>query len=182
MSYTTIFFLKKDRVLSADFQNAWLSAMYVWTDFAKRHCGMSGFPHLDQEDQMAVWNVGNRNPEKVPRYEQIVMLSTMDGALFEADHWPELVAAFEKYGKDHPNSSIAEQGKCIKEFMQSDEGKDVLGIAWRQTSVCGDTMWAIDDEESDDYIPYDPEASDDHFWAFDQLNDSHPVGESNNAN
>ncbi len=169
MSETTIFFLAGENSKSVDFKNAFRGALYIWNDVAKRYCGFETFPHFKVDDQMKVWNFGNNNPDKMPRHEAIVMASTMDKALLEPNKWQELVEAFERYGIDNPNSSIGQQATVIREVMEADHDNKITGIAWRQTSVCGDCMWTPWNEETEEYDSYDPAQNDKHFWIIEQI-------------
>ena len=173
MSQTTIFFLAGDESFTVDFKNSFRGAMYVWNDIAKRYCGFDHFPSFSLDDQMEVWNFANNNPEKMPIHEAIVMASTMDKALLEPDKWIELVEAFEKYSLDHPDSSIGDQAAAIREAMESEKASLIKGIGWRQTSVCGDSLWEVWSEESDDYDAYCPNSSDEHFWIVGQAKDAY---------
>lgn len=85
MSYTTIFFLKKDKVLSSDFKNAFRGAMYVWNDFAKRYCEMDGFPLNNEE----CWIF---NPDECSHPQSLVCPVVMSADDFrelikQAGHW-----------------------------------------------------------------------------------------------
>lgn len=168
MSETTIYFLKKDGCVTADFKNAFRSAMYIWQDVGKRYCGFDGFPMFSDDDRMEIWNYHYRHPGVMAEHEAITMLTTMDGALCEPDQWQRLADALEQYGTEHPNSSFAEQGMTIRAVMESDEAEGVLAIGWRQTSV-GDTRWESFDDEGEELIHYDPESGDSHFWIMGQF-------------
>lgn len=173
MSETTIFFLAGDNISSVDFKNAFRGAMYVWNDAAKRHCGLDHFPMFDEDVMSTVWNFGNNNPEKMPRHESIVMASTMDGALLEPEKWDALVEAFEEYALDHPGSSIGEQAVAIRKVMESDKASLIKGIGWRQTSVCGDSLWDPWNEETEENDAYCPDSSSEHFWIMEQVEDAY---------
>jgi hypothetical protein len=169
MSNTTVFFLAGKDCFEADFKNAFRGAMYVWNDTARRYCDFERFPSFNEEDQMKVWNFGNNHPDKMPMHEAIVMASTMDRALLEPSKWLDLVNSFEAYAELHPNSSIGEQAKAIREVMESDKAASITGIGWRQTSVCGDSLWSRFDDDSDEYVTYDPSSEDSHFWIMEQV-------------
>ncbi|MDP0495704.1 MAG: hypothetical protein Q7Q73_05800 [Verrucomicrobiota bacterium JB024] len=169
MSHTTIYFLSGENTVTEDFRNAFRGAMYVWNDVAKRYCGMERFPFFDEDEQMEVWNFNSRHPGRMSRHEEIVLLSTMDHVLAEPARWQEVADAFELYGKEHPDSSIAEQSAAIRRVMESEAGAAVAGIGWLQTSVCGDTPWMPWDEDGEEYIAYDPVTGDTHWWLMGQM-------------
>lgn len=173
MSRTAIFLLEhgKNRVL--EFSNAWRGAMYVWSDVAKRYCGLKHFPtgifDDDEDRQMEVWNYDNRHPGEMAEHEAIVLLSTMDHALLEPDQWERLVEAFEKYGAEHPGSSYSEQAAALRDALEG-PGEDVemTGIGWLQTSVC-DTEWLVFGDDEEERRPYNPAQDSGHFWLFEQF-------------
>ncbi|MCE8034574.1 hypothetical protein EKK97_13815 [Billgrantia tianxiuensis] len=175
MSRTEIFLLQPNGgVHVLEFRNAWRGAMYVWNDIAKRYCGFERFPlgfdDKGKEQQMDVWNYGNRNPD-MPEHDAIVLLSTMDHALLEPDQWERLAEAFEKYGSEHPDSSYSEQAAALRQAMESEAGKDVTGIGWLQTSVC-DTEWLIWDEDGEERRSYDPSKDEGHLWILAQIDET----------
>tara|TARA_B100000929_G_scaffold191791_1_gene151891 strand:- start:2385 stop:2936 length:552 start_codon:yes stop_codon:yes gene_type:complete len=179
MSHTDIFFLKKDTYTKSSVRNAFLSAMYVWQHTAKHYCGLERFPMSffsdDLEPMMAVWNFHSRNPGKMKAHDAIVMQSTMDNVLLEPSEWRRLLEAFELYGKEHPQSSFAEQAAIIRGVMESEEGKDVVAIGWQQTSVSGDTPWYCyeEDESGNEIVKvYDPSIDNLHHWLIETVNET----------
>lgn len=173
MSYTEIYILKNNNDFGyVELKNSHRGAMYVWHYIATHYCGMKHFPHMDRDQQMEIWNYDSRHPDEMETYEKIVLKSTMDNAIVEADKWKELVHAFKKYGKEHPNSNYSDQASEIEKIMSDIDIDEVLGIAWNQTSV-GDA-WCIlcdEDEDTEEYVytVYDPNEHDDHFWVFEEL-------------
>jgi len=129
--------------------------MYIWNDIAKRYCGLDGFP-FDDRGQKKVWNawqLGN-----MPKHEKIVLLSTMDFATASGKDIEAVCAAFEQYGQEHPNSSLAEQASLLR---AAGLGAEDLA-AWNQTSVS--EFWGSSwDEEKDDTVWYDAANDDKHF-------------------
>lgn len=171
MSYTELFAIKKDVAIKKEFKNAFRGAMYVWSDIAKRYAGFDVFP-FDYDDQMEVWNYHYRHPNVMKEHEAIVMLSTMDNAMVEANQWERLVKAFEQYGLEHPNSNYYDQANAIKELVEQEGIENIIGFAWNQTSI-NSVPWFITEEyveELDDYVDhiYNPDESSNHFWVFEQ--------------
>jgi hypothetical protein len=181
MSSTVMYFLQGDKQSDVEFKNAWLGAMYIWNDVAMRHLGLSNFPFMSS-GRSKVWNYGNSHPE-MPEHERIVLISTMDGALASISQLERLVAAFEKYGEEHPRSSVAAQAKEIKAFMDSGEASLVKAIGWNQNSICDD-RWSSYDEASDDYVSYDPSSGSNHFWIVEAVDESfaNPLKEDEDEN
>lgn len=135
-------------------KNAWRGAMYVWNDIAKRYCGLESFP-LMGEKQNEVWNAWQR--DDMPRHEKIVLLSTMDNAVISHLSVNEAIQAFEKYGAEHPNSSLSEQAN----IMKSCDIKEGEYIGFCQTSVSD--FWGIEEWNDDGCVFYNPNVSDKHF-------------------
>lgn len=176
MSATIIYFLRKDGISKAETRNAFRSSMYIWSDVAKRYCGLERFPMIFDDDclesQMEVWNFNSRHPGIMQKHEEIALVSTMDNALAEPSQWPRLVEAFEKYGAEHPNSSFGEQAAAIRSVMESEQASGVVAIGWQQTSVNGDSPWFSyeEDEGGEEYVEvYDPAIGNTHFWLMDSV-------------
>lgn len=173
MSCTEIYVLKKNNDLECfRTNNAWRSAMYIWNDIAERYLGWERFP-LYGEKQMEVWNFHKRHPGVMKDYEIIVLLSTMDGAILEPTRIEEAMEAFYLYAKDHPDSSLKEQGDVLKKVLgySMNDIENVIGIGWNQTSI-GDTRWYSydhDDVDNDTIMVYDFENRKDHFWVMEEF-------------
>lgn len=135
--------------------------MYVWNDVAQRYFGLSSFPlsFADPDDMASrIWNHFT-NPT-MPEHERIVLASTMDYAVVYGHDLPAVISAFERYGAEHPNSSLGEQAAILK---AADLRPDDM-IGWRGTTVSD--FWGHGwDEEKDEAIWYDP-ATNKHFDAF----------------
>ena len=153
MSYTAIYAIKSDKEsesvrLIEEFENAWRGAMYVWDQIARDHFGLDSFPFMG-DMQSKVWNADKDNG--LSEYERIVLNSTMDKATVNKAGLEKLIAAFDEYGINHPNSSISEQAKALKEL--SDNLEDDELIAWQQTSV-GEFWGEIDWDEDGEAVYY----------------------------
>ena len=154
-----------------EFKNAFCGAMYVWNDVATRYAEFDTFPHFNHEDQMEVWNYPLRHPGVMKPHEIIVLASTMDYAIIEPNRWKDLVDAFKQYGEEHPNSNYAEQAVAIEGLVELIGLKNLLYIAWNQTSV--NSYWGIQYvEETDEFEYYDPDKEEKHFWVFEHLESS----------
>lgn len=176
MSATIIYFLRKDGISKAETKNAFRSSMYVWSDVAKRYCGLERFPMIFDdnclESQMEVWNFNIRHPGVMQKHEEIALVSTMDKTLAEPSQWLRLVEAFEKYSSEHPNSSFGEQAAAIRSVMESDQASEIVAIGWQQTSVNGDSPWFSyeEDEDGEDYVEvYDPATGNTHYWLMESV-------------
>lgn len=149
MSYTAIYRLGREPECIGETRNAWRGGMYVWTDVAKRYCGLSTFPMFDDAAAHRVWQ-SFKNPA-MPEHERIVLISTFDNAAVLGRDREAVAAAFEQYGREHPNSSFAEQAAILR---AADIQPDDL-IAWQQTSVS--EFWGQGwDSEKDERTWYDP--------------------------
>lgn len=127
-------------------RNAHRGAMYVWNDMARRYFKFEMFPIFDESQQRRVWNAHNEHA--LPEHEKIVLLSTMDNVTVKKENLPSLVWAFEKYGEEHPNSSLKEQSEVIKNAEIADG--ELLGF--NQTSVCSFNLGPSYDEETEEPI------------------------------
>jgi hypothetical protein len=156
MSTTVIYRLGRDPGEIGEMRNAWRGAMYVWNDVAKRYCGLDGFPIFDDGKRGRVWNSHN-NP-RMPEHERIVLLSTMDNAGVYGRDAKAVADAFERYGREHPHSSLIEQAEILR---TADLQPDDL-VAWLQTSVS--EFWGRSwNEEREDDDWYDPATGTKHF-------------------
>ena len=169
MSCTEVYLVTRDNNCNHDeFKNAFRGAMYVWNDIATRYAGFDHFPHYESDDQMEVWNYYSRHPGVMKPHEMIVLVSTMDGAIVEPNRYMDLVDAFEKYGKEHPNSNYAEQAESIKGLVSLIGLENLYYIAWNQTTV--NSFWGVEYvEETDEFQYYDPDGGDRHFFVFHHL-------------
>jgi hypothetical protein len=144
MSRTELYRLGKNPECIGKVNNSWRGAMYVWTDIAKRYFGLEHFPMFDEAMRMKVWNASGYHPN-MPTHDRIVLASTMDNVVVYGRDMQRAIDAFEKYGAEHPNSSLSEQAKILRatEFGPDD------AAAWNQTSV--NEFWGyVHGEESED--------------------------------
>jgi hypothetical protein len=155
MSRTEIYRLGREPQEIGLTRNAWRSAMYVWEDIAKRYFDIDGF-FFNKDRHNEIWNAWKHH--KMPQHEIIVLLSTMDKAVVRGEDRDALVAAFEQYSQEHPNSSLSEQAQIIKnaDIQPGDF------IAWRQTSV-GEFWGSEWSEENEECVYYDPNKENEHF-------------------
>lgn len=162
MSTTSIYRLGRDPECIGECRNSWRGHMYVWNDVAKRHCGLPRFPlgfgGNDNSEMSRVWNAFT-DPE-MPEHERIVLATTMDYATVRGRDMDAVIAAFERYGKEHPESSISEQAEILK--AADIRPNDLVG--WQGTSVS--EFWGTEwDSEKDEQTWYDP-STNKHFDAF----------------
>ena len=145
MSTTDIYAVtKKSCNCIGKVSNAHRGAMYVWNDIAKRYFNLDGFPLFDREMQRRVWNAENEH--ELPKHEEIVLAATMDRVTVKQADIKKLTDAFDKYGYEHPNSSISEQSKIINSY----EFKPDELLAFNQTSASEfqfEPSYSEDDEE-----------------------------------
>jgi hypothetical protein len=158
MSTTNIYRLGRDPGEIGETRNAWRGAMYVWTDVAKRYCGMDRFPMFGSGDEASyrVWH-SFKDP-RMPQHEKIVLLSTLDNAAAYGRDAKVVAEAFDRYGREHPNSSLTEQAEILRtaDLQPSDL------VAWLQTSVS--EFWGSTwNEEKEDNDWYDPATGSKHF-------------------
>jgi hypothetical protein len=155
MSTTSIYTLGSEPGEIGECRNSWRGAMYVWNDIAKRYCGMPGFG-FDEKLHNKVWNANRNYP--MPEHEAIVLMSTMDNAIVWGRDANTVADAFEKYGREHPESSLTEQA----EILRTAELKPDDALAWQQTSV-GEFWGQSWDDEKDEPVWYNPATGTKHF-------------------
>lgn len=159
MSTTNIFRLGREPAKIGETRNAWRGAMYVWNDMAKRYFGLDAFPMFDDAAQQKVWNAPHH--ASLPQHEIVALMTTMDFAIVRGRDARIVADAFEKYAKEHPNCSLAEQAEILR---TADIQPDDL-IGWQQTSVS--EFWGMGwDEKKDEATWYDPTANNKHFDAY----------------
>ena len=156
MSTTNIFRLGSEPREIASIKNSWRGAKYVWNDMAKRYWGLQSFPMFDDGNRSKVWNTYRH--KKLPEHEKIVLLSTMDNAVVFGRDAKVVADAFERYGREHPDSSLIEQAETLRRA----ELKPDDAVAWQQTSV-GEFWGGKYDEAAEDRLWYDPATGSQHF-------------------
>ena len=156
MSTTNIYRLGREPAEIGETHNSWRGAMYVWNDIAKRYFGLSTFPLFDDTARLKIWNA--HTYASLPQHEIIVLMTTMDFAVVCGRSARIVADAFEKYGKEHPHSSLAEQAEIL---LSADiQSNDWIG--WQQTSVA--EFWGEQwDGKKNEMIWYDPATNDKHF-------------------
>jgi hypothetical protein len=156
MSTTSIYRLGREPEEIGEARNAWRGAMYVWNDIAQRYFGLPNFPMGRDEIASKIWNAHRHHD--LPEHEAIVLMSTMDHATVRGRDASIVAEAFERYGREHPNSSLREQA----EILRSAELQPNDYLAWQQTSVA--EFWGCQwDGEKDEPDWYDPATGDKHF-------------------
>lgn len=195
MSFTEIYgFNKKGFAYAqADVKNAWRGAMAIWGLLEKRylppyipsyikranwyHSGMSfgevfervGYAPtrvsstFDENNPMqAIWDLAYN--EKVSITDRIVLMTTFDKILVKKEDLPKVIEAFNNFEGE---TSLKEQAVILQEML-TDE--NCIAVGWNQTSVNSDTWLSYSyDEESDEEIPYNCLAQNEHYWLFDEL-------------
>lgn len=147
MSATEIYAIGKDHCTHiGDAKNAWRGAMFVWNQIAIDYFKLDGFPHFDLELQKRVWNAHSSHP--LTDAEMIVLTSTMDDVSVKPKDVDRLLAAFDKYAADHPQSSIGDQAELIRAFKLKEDSL----IVWNQTSI---NCFKYEPEEGEDGLVYE---------------------------
>jgi hypothetical protein len=156
VSVVEIFVLGNEPHSIGEINNAWLGAMSVWNDVAKRYHKLESFFQATREKQNLIWNSWKN--QQMPEWERIVLLSTMDYAIVWSKDVSILISAFEQYSRERTNNNYAEQANVIKNtLLLSDDA-----LAWQQTSV--GEFWGYqwnEIKEENEY--YDPRYGNKHF-------------------
>jgi hypothetical protein len=109
-----------------------------------------------------IWNLAD--DEKVSDTDKIALMSTFDRVVVKKEYFDTVIKAFNEFDGQ---TSLKEQSDIL-EKMKSDD--DVIAVGWNQTSVNGDT-WANFggyDEEKDDYLPYNINTGEKHWFMFEE--------------
>jgi hypothetical protein len=156
MSVVEIFVLGSDPRSIGEVNNAWLGAMFVWDDIAKRYCKLRSFFQATKEEYNLIWNSWKN--QEMPEWERIVLLSTMDNAIVWGKDVPILISAFEQYSKERIGSNYTEQANIIKNAsLLLDDA-----LAWQQTST-GEFWGCQWNENIEENEYYDPRLGTKHF-------------------
>lgn len=146
MSYTEIYTVDTngDVRLYGEVNNAFAGAMHVWNTLNKKY---------DLQDSLftefkETWSKFNQGFYET--HEDIVLGSTFDNVLVKKEHLDELIDALDKYHAEHGDGNHLQQAELLWEL----KNKDILAVAWCQTSGVNDTWDYHYDEELDEIIPY----------------------------
>ncbi len=169
MSYTEIYKFKKDG--HAEFldevKNAFRGAMAIWIIVEKRYLpkytpdwasifddstrDFSRTSDFRGDKIQEIWDLHTNS--KVSEIDKIVLGSTFDNVVVMKKDIPRLIEAFRSFEGE---TSLKEQAVIIEDAFKND--KDLIAIAWNQTSVNGDAWESddlgVDDEGEEYYLPY----------------------------
>lgn len=178
MSYTEIYGFKKGKSdFTEEIKNAFRGAMAVWNIMDEKYLPpyySSWDPTekisrasaiFDKNAMKEIWALANN--KDVPLDERLVMATTFDKVLVKRENLPRLIEAFRAFDKTYEGkSSIGEQADILESFL---EVEDMDTVGWNQTSVNGDTWDNFGglDEETEEYLPYDINTMEDHWFLFD---------------
>jgi hypothetical protein len=184
MSYTELFQFGKTGEAEelGDVQNAWRGAHAVWRlletkylsplprpiwmspeDYEKNGYSRTSVPPLREVNALKeIWDLWKN--ENVSRIDKIVLGTTFDNVIVLRDNIEETIKAFEEFEGE---TSLKEQSILLKEALHD---KNVIAIAWNQTSVCADNWvnYKYDDEKEEE-IPYNINTEKEHWNLFSEL-------------
>ncbi len=189
MSYTKIYKFNKKGDASGlvDIKNSWRGAMAIWgimenkyleplpkpiwmndKDYKRgysRTCQQPSFNDDAPNPMKPIWDLWTN--KKVNRIDKIVLGTTFDNVVVMLDNIKETIEAFEKFEGE---TSLKEQAETLKESLSD---KDLIAVAWNQTSVCGDTWTNYNyNEETEESIPYNIKNQDKHWNLFDDMDNN----------
>ena len=178
MSYTEIYKFNKDGNAEAigETRNAFRGAMAVWESLEKEYLPAfmpewaKSFPSepgktysrissMNQEHMKEIWGIV-KHPD-IKDTHKIVMNSTFDNVVVKRENLERLLEAFREFEFE---TSLKEQADLIEAALLEDP--ELLGIAWNQTSVNGDTWTNVDYDEDDEPIPYNLLEGNEHWFLF----------------
>jgi len=164
------FFGKDGKVkYSTEFQNAHLGAMRVWNHLDKKYLppfekyGMPMSRMIDQNEIQKWWDL--QHDERLTDSERICLLSTFDNVIIFREDFCRLAKAFRDFGAE--NTHLEYEADALDDAMNDG---DIIALGFCQTSVC-ENEWTrnrnrSEDEENDDYEPYNLITGTDHWNLF----------------
>ena len=182
MSYTEIYKFTKsgNATMFAETRNAWRGAMAVWNimdekylprfipnwavrlgeDLTKRYHRTSDMGSSGGGAIKEIWDL--YKSDKVSETDKIVLGSTFDNVIVYKKDIPKLVETFRKFEGE---TSLKEQADILEEAFKKD--KNLIAVAWNQTSVNGDA-WINDTEKDkdDNWKPYNIKKQNKHWDLF----------------
>ena len=183
MSYTELYKFKKDGNAESlgEIKNALRGAMLVWGILDKRYLEPLPKPTwMSQQDynergysrcsamfdpnaMKEIWGIAKR--EEVSRVDKIVLSTTFDRVIVKRENIEETIKAFRDFEGE---TSLKEQADILEEALKD---KDLIAVAWNQTSVNGDTWTNFGDynEETEEYESYNILTDNDHWELFEDL-------------
>lgn len=167
MSYTEIVgFNKEGNAYSqADIHNAFRGAMAIWRAMEEKYLTVGRFSRCvmgNEKDMREIWDLAGSN--KVSENDKICLASTFDNVVVKRKDFQKVITAFREFDAE---TSLKEQADVLEEML-ADE--DCIAVAWNQTSVNKNTWLSGGgyDEKTDDYIPYNLNGGERHFYMFDE--------------
>lgn len=156
MSYTEIYKVLKngDVHFLGEVKNSFRSAMKIWdildSKYLPEYEPYYRFNSIDKyyrtmdmkgEAVKEVWNLVDR--DDVDINDKLCLISTFDNVIFLKEDLPSLLNAFQNFNTE---TSLIEQADIIENELLNN--KDLIGIAWNQTSVNAGA-WEIYDEDGE---------------------------------
>lgn len=171
MSYTEIVgFNKEGNAYSqADIHNAFRGAMAIWQIMEKKYLPVGRFSRCvmcNEKDIQEIWDLAQN--EKVSESDRICLATTFDNCVIKKEDFQKVITAFREFEGE---TSLEEQADVLEEML-SDE--DCIAVAWNQTSV-NENQWLSSggyDEEKEEYIPYNLNSGEKHFYLFNEGEDN----------
>lgn len=143
MSYTTMLSIEPDKPVYGihEFQNAWGSAMRVWTPLAQRFFGKNPLLLVGFGDGQEFWDLVKDS--RLTNYERIVFAWTFDRMICERERAGDLARAMQDFAKLYPVGGIDHlPAIAVALDLHVGEDPDRVGFGWIQTSVADD-VWDV---------------------------------------
>lgn len=171
MSYTEIVGFNKegDAYSQADIHNAFRGAMAIWRAMEEKYLPIGRFRRCvmgSEKDMREIWDLARS--DKVSENDKIFLASTFDNVVVKKKDFQKVITAFREFEAE---TSLKEQADVLEEML-ADE--DCIAVAWNQTSV-NENTWLSGggySEKTDDYIPYNLNTGERHFYMFDESEES----------
>lgn len=174
MSYTELYVFNKNNtcMFLDEIQNSHRGAMAIWLHLEKKYLPPLSDPYGLIKDYNSRFFCGKVESlkefwdlfkdKRLTIDERIVLGSTYDNVLVKKENFSKLIKAFRNF---EATTSLKEQADLIESIINEPE---ISAIGWNQTSI-SDNSWQMYDEEKDEYIPYDLDKCNDHWYLFEEL-------------
>jgi hypothetical protein len=155
MSYTELFTVNKKGDIESHsiFSNSHLGAALIWNIIANKYY-QTNYYHIQDLDnpEAKFWKLAYQ--EDIPIYIKMVLFSTYDEIIIQKEDFPLLIQSFKEfYDKefteiDKENRNTGHLLEYIETIEKLISKRNILGIAWNQTSVnCNPWIYETEIEE-----------------------------------
>lgn len=186
MSYCAIITFKDGKAAKPHtFQNSWGGAAFIWEalwnkyvrpELMEKDPGPASYYKSwlvgSDEDKHRLWDLWKREDIRMPIYEKVVLLASLDNAIVSNENLADFVEHLRRFAEAHHTKV---NGLCHLEawadFIEANQ--DAEGVGFWLTSVCGNPWihrrYESEDDEDGEEEPYDLTKGDKHWEVYDEL-------------